>query len=89
MNLLELGECTDSEYNDEHTCDSNEFPKFDRIVHCTSIHDEKQDTWQLHGIHYADEAEVKMGEAEHVGEITYHSMIDIRFCPFCGASLNG
>lgn len=88
MNLTELGECTDSEYDEEHICKENEFPKFDRLVHCIASHDERHDVWQLHGIHYADEQEVKMGEAESVGEITYHSMIAIIYCPFCGVKLN-
>ncbi len=89
MNLHELGENTDSEYDKEHVCSANEFPTLDRLVHCTSRHDETHKSWELHGIHYADESEVKMGEAEYVGEITYHSMIAINFCPFCGEKLNG
>lgn len=87
MNLTELGECTDSEYDMEHSCKENEFQKFDRLVHCIASHDEKHDAWQLHGIHYADEEEVKTGEAEHISEVTYHSMIVVNFCPFCGAKL--
>ena len=87
MNLIELGESTDSEYNEEHLCQENEFSKFDRLVHCIASGDEIQDLWQLHGIHYADEQEVGMGEAEYVGEITYHTVIQIHYCPFCGVKL--
>lgn len=88
MNLFELGEVTDSEYDKEHSCEHNKHPKFDRIVHCATHQDQPADSWQLHGIHYADEEEVAIGEAEYVGEITYHSMILINFCPFCGEALN-
>ena len=87
MNIIELGECTDSVYDQEHSCAENTFQKFDRLVHCISSHDEKQDAWQLHGIHYADEKEVAMGDAEYIDEITYHSMILINYCPFCGEKL--
>lgn len=88
MNLTELGEITDSEYDEEHTCAENRFPAFDRLVHCTASHDERQDQWQMHNIHYADQQEVDIGEAEYVGEITYHSMIIVNYCPFCGAKLH-
>jgi hypothetical protein len=88
MDLSELGECTDSEYSEEHCCNANKFPKFDRLVRCISKHEKKQDSWQLHGIHYADDTEVEMGEAEYIGEITYHSVIQVDFCPFCGENLN-
>jgi len=87
MNLIELGENTDSVYDKEHSCEANEFPKFDRIIHCVSSHDEQIDEWQLHGIHYADEEEVALGEAEYVDEVTYHSMILVNYCPFCGVEL--
>lgn len=87
MNLIELGENTDSEYDAEHNCSANTFPKHDRLLHCTSAHEEAKDEWQLHNIHYADEDEVAMGEADYVDEITYHSMILIYFCPFCGLDL--
>ncbi len=88
MDLIELGENTDSEYDEEHTCEKNLFPKSDRLVHCALNHDEKHDAWQMHSMHYADEQEVTMGEAEFVNEITYHSMILVSFCPFCGLKLN-
>ena len=88
MNLSELGEATDSEYDKEHSCKKNLFPNSDRLVHCTANHDQALDAWQMHSIHYADEEEVALGEAEYVNEITYHSMIAVNFCPFCGASLN-
>lgn len=88
MNLIELGESTDSKYDQEHACAANEFPKYDRLVHCVYSREEQQDEWQMHGIHYANEAEVKMGEAEYVGEVTYHSMILVNYCPFCGVGLN-
>jgi hypothetical protein len=87
MNLSELAECTDSEYDKEHVCNENDFPKFDRVVHCIEVNGEEYNVWQLHNLHYADETEVKMGEAEFVGEITYHSMIKVNYCPFCGARL--
>lgn len=89
MNLTELGEITDSEYDLEHTCSANLFPQSDRLVHCSATHEETTDAWQMHSIHYADEDEVTLGEAEYVNEITYHSMILVNFCPFCGKSLNG
>jgi hypothetical protein len=88
MNLIELGDLTDSNYDEEHICSENEFSKFDRLVHCTASHEEKMDLWQMHNIHYASVEEVAIGEAEYVGEITYHSMILVNFCPFCGAKLN-
>lgn len=88
MDLTELGECTDSNYDKEHVCKENNFPKFDRLVHCVESHGELHDAWQQHGIHYADAEEVKMGDADYVGEITYHSMISVNFCPFCGFRLN-
>lgn len=88
MNLIELGIATDSEYDQEHQCSKNEFPEADRFVHCSASQDEKKDAWQMHSIHYADEYEVEMGEADHVGEITYHSMIVVNYCPFCGVELN-
>ncbi len=87
MNLTELNEITDCEYDKEHLCGANTYPKFDRILHCVTSQDEPVDAWQLHGIHYADEEEVAMGEAEQVGEIIYHSMILIHYCPFCGEKL--
>ncbi|MCE0556957.1 MULTISPECIES: hypothetical protein [unclassified Motilimonas] len=87
MNLVELGEMTDCEYDAEHCCQQNAYPKFDRLVHCNISQDEPVDAWQLHGIHYADEEEVAMGEAEAVGEIIYHSMILVNYCPFCGTQL--
>ncbi|WP_370979139.1 hypothetical protein [Agaribacterium sp. ZY112] len=87
MNLIELGENTDSEYDHEHRCSANKHPKADRLVHCVTAHDEPFDSWQLHNIHYADETEVNLGEADYVGEITYHSMILVNYCPFCGAQL--
>jgi hypothetical protein len=88
MNLVEIGENTDSEYDREHACQENEFPECDRVIHCVSNQDEEADVWQLHCIHYADEEEVKMGEADYVDEVTYHSMILINYCPFCGTKLN-
>jgi len=88
MNLLELAELTDCEYDKEHSCPANAFPESDRFVHCVSNEDEPQDAWQMHGIHYADEDEVAMGEAEYVNEITYHTMIQVHYCPFCGIQLN-
>ncbi|WP_097458690.1 hypothetical protein [Mangrovitalea sediminis] len=88
MNLAELGEITDSEYDKEHRCGENGFPDCDRLVHCISSHEVSQDLWQLHSLHFADETEVKIGEAEYVGEITYHSMILVNFCPFCGMKLS-
>lgn len=87
MNLIELGEITDSEYDKEHICSENEMPKCDRLVHCVSSHEQKMDSWQMHNIHYASKEEVAMGEAEHLDEITYHSMLVIKFCPFCGVEL--
>ncbi|NIB42841.1 hypothetical protein HBA55_24760 [Pseudomaricurvus alkylphenolicus] len=87
MNLQELGENTDCEYDKEHRCAENQYPKSDRLVHCISSRDQAQDNWQLHCIHYADQEEVDIGEAEYVGEITYHSMILVNFCPFCGEKL--
>ena len=89
MNLTELGSITDSEYDKEHTCADNLFPQSDRLVHCNVNHDDTVDAWQMHNIHYADEEEVALGEAEYANQITYHSMILVNFCPFCGASLNG
>lgn len=88
MNLSELGENTDSEYDKEHRCKANQFPTLDRLVHCVTRHDEAHPAWELHGIHYADEHEVNMGEAQYLGEITYHSVIEVHFCPFCGEKLN-
>ncbi len=88
MNLRQLGEVTDNTYDQEHTCSENLFPTADRIVHCISSHDVKVDSWQLHNIHYATAEEVEIGEAEFEGEITYHSMIVINYCPFCGKNLN-
>lgn len=88
MNLTELGESTDSQYDKEHSCKENEFPKFDRLVHCFESHGESYNVWQLHGLHYAVEEDVKMGDAEYIGEITYHSMIVVNYCPFCGLGLN-
>lgn len=87
MNLDELGDITDSEYDTEHACSKNDFPKFDRLVHCVSSYGELVDLWQLHNIHYADEKEVEIGEAEYIGEVTYHSMIIVNYCPFCGEKL--
>ncbi|MGQ8365836.1 hypothetical protein [Glaciecola sp. 1036] len=87
MDLVELGEASDSEYDREHTCVENEFPKFDRIIHCVKANDEPLNIWQIHGIHYAVEEEVKLGEADYVGQVTYHSVISINYCPFCGANL--
>lgn len=87
MNLHELGENTDSEYDQEHTCKENQYPKADRLVHCIASRDEAQDQWQMHNIHYADADEVSIGEAEYEGQITYHSMILVNFCPFCGTHL--
>jgi len=87
MNLIELGDITDSEYTEEHSCMENLFPESDRLVHCQSSHEEKVNSWQMHGIHHASEEEVAMGEAEYLGEITYHSMIAVNFCPFCGKKL--
>lgn len=88
MDLVEIGENTDGEYDKEHTCAANEFPKCDRVIHCFASHDESADEWQLHGLHYADAEEVKLGEADYVDEVTYHSMIAISYCPFCGLNLH-
>ena len=87
MNLIELGESTDCEYSREHVCLENDFPKFDRVLHCLTSFEETLDEWQLHCLHYADEQEVELGEAEYVDEVTYHSMISISYCPFCGVNL--
>lgn len=87
MNLVELGEITDNEYDKEHLCAENGFPKNDRLVHCISSHAGTHDTWQMHNIHYATSEEVAMQEADYIDEITYHSMIAVNFCPFCGAEL--
>tara|TARA_B110000977_G_C10873083_1_gene414435 strand:- start:288 stop:686 length:399 start_codon:yes stop_codon:yes gene_type:complete len=87
MNLVELGESTDCEYSKEHVCLENDFPKFDRVLHCLTSFEETLDEWQLHCLHYADEQEVELGEAEYVDEVTYHSMISISYCPFCGVNL--
>jgi hypothetical protein len=87
MNLIELGENTDCEFDNEHQCAENQYPACDRLVHCIAAQDQPQDQWQLHNIHFADEDEVAMGEAEMVGEVTYHSMIQVNFCPFCGTRL--
>lgn len=87
MNLIELGECTDSEYDKEHICSKNIMPKHDRLLHCVLSHEQSVDSWQMHNIHYASKEEVEMGEAEHVDEITYHSMLGVNFCPFCGVHL--
>ncbi|MFA7555180.1 MAG: hypothetical protein WCY88_13095 [Spongiibacteraceae bacterium] len=87
MNLIELGAATDSEYDQEHSCNENTYPKADRFVHCIASQDESKDAWQMHSIHYADEYEVEMGEADYVDEITYHSMIVVNYCPFCGINL--
>ena len=88
MNLFEMGESTDSEYDQEHLCKENGFPKCDRLVHCISAHDEMKDSWQMHNIHYATNDEVEMGEAEYIDEVTYHSMILVNYCPFCGSKLS-
>jgi hypothetical protein len=88
MTLDELGELTDCEYDKAHVCNDNKFPESDRLVHCLSSHDEQADSWQMHGIHYADADEVAMGEADYVNEITYHTMIEVAYCPFCGMRLN-
>ncbi|WP_028293328.1 hypothetical protein [Oceanobacter kriegii] len=87
MNLTELGEITASEYNKEHTCAANSYPQCDRLVHCTSQYEQPMDSWQLHNLHFADAEEVALGDAEEVGELTYHSMIVVNFCPFCGEKL--
>ncbi|MFT4631039.1 MAG: hypothetical protein ACI8PP_000805 [Candidatus Pseudothioglobus sp.] len=88
MNLAELGELTDCEYDKAHVCKANKFPQSDRLVHCLTHHDEQADSWQMHGIHYADAEEVAMGEADYVNEITYHTMIEVMYCPFCGMLLS-
>lgn len=88
MELSELGDGGGATYDKEHLCDKNDFPKNDRIAHCWELEGEEQDVWHLHNIHYAVEEEVNMGEAEFVGEITYHTVISINYCPFCGETLD-
>ncbi|MDO3385372.1 hypothetical protein QWI17_05900 [Gilvimarinus sp. SDUM040013] len=88
MELNELGDGAGAIYDAEHICNKNEFPRNDRIAHCTEIEGESQNLWHLHNIHYAAEEEVRMGEAEYVDEITYHTVIPIHYCPFCGVALD-
>ncbi|MCY0967307.1 hypothetical protein [Parathalassolituus penaei] len=87
MNLIELGENTDCEYDSEHQCAANTYPDCDRLVHCVAVQDQPTDQWQLHNLHFADAEEVELGDAEYEGELTYHSVIQVNFCPFCGDRL--
>lgn len=43
--------------------------------------------WQIIYEHYADEQEVKMGEAEYEGELLTGLEFPITFCPYCGEKL--
>lgn len=87
MNLTELAENTDCEYDHEHQCAANPFPQNDRLLHCVAVQDQPVDQWQLHNLHFADAEEVELGDAEYEGELTYHSVIEVNFCPFCGDRL--
>jgi hypothetical protein len=87
MNLTELGEITDSTYDQEHRCDQNELPDCDRLLHCVSRHDEPHSGWELHMLHFAEKEEVDIGEAEYEGQLTYHSLMRVNYCPFCGEKL--
>lgn len=88
MNLSELGDITDSVYDVEHRCAQNDYPESDRLLHCVSRHEEPQDVWQLHTLHFAEKEEVLIGEADYEGQLTYHSLLRVNYCPFCGEKLH-
>ena len=88
MNLIELGRTMECEYDEEHSCPENRFPKSVRFIHCVSSREADVGSWEMHNIRYASALVVKMGEAEYIDEIMHHSMILIGYCPFCGKELN-
>ena len=45
------------------------------------------DAWVLVSQHAATEQDVRMGEAEQVGEWVFSSEIRIHYCPYCGVQL--
>lgn len=58
-----------------------------RYSESTITYDNNLKTWKYVHKRYADEMEVRMGEAEFVGEHVSSSEVEIIFCPFCGAKL--
>ncbi|MEJ2405506.1 MAG: hypothetical protein P8171_14635 [Candidatus Thiodiazotropha sp.] len=88
MNLDKLGELTGSKYDKEHCCDENFLTNDIRLLHCVSSNNKKHNSWWLLYIHYADEEEVIMGEAEYLNEVTNYNTYVVNYCPYCGANLN-
>lgn len=71
---------------DSHHCSENEEPETDSIQ-LVDYEDAPFPHWFLITKDYADERDVRMGEADEVGEIVAECWHAINFCPFCGEKL--
>lgn len=51
------------------------------------VYSDASNSWVLSYRSYADEEDVKMEEAEQVGELIFSLEVAIAFCPYCGEKL--
>ena len=73
---------------DAHRCSPNHLPNNLFILCADRKASNEHAGWVLATAWQADEADVAMGEARKVGEVSEVSVIGILFCPFCGLQLN-
>lgn len=72
----------------EHHCQANELPDQLKVFRVIAINGEAQTHWELFSLWLANQDDIDAGDAQHAGELLNLSSIKIRFCPFCGDTLN-
>ncbi len=79
---------TGAVFLDAHSCSPNHLPNNLFVLRTEQNASNKHAGWVLASAWQADEADVAMGEAKKVGEISEVSVVGILFCPFCGLQLD-
>ncbi len=73
----------------KHSCNKLiSYLERDKYIQIFINYNTEAESWFLIYENYADQQEVKMGEAEEEGELLISVGMRIEFCPFCGAKLS-